>query len=564
VLSSWINDCQANHPSCQQIVLPNLPTRVIDVGSGKVQPFLRITDGEVGRYLALSHRWGTLESQRKMSITKRENIKQFCRTIPFESFPLTFRHAIEVTRSLGIQYLWIDSLCIVQDDQQDWEIEAARMGDIYENAYATLFAERAKHCDDGLFQTAEDKNIVTDWIREIDYRNPQTNEQHWILASFRHSYYPNSLEEAFCLVDKPISHLQNRGWVMQEEILSRRKICFSGTELHWQCKSMSQCECGMKSLVDARFTNDLTRNLLLTQRVDGSVTRGLSASSSNSKRKTTDLNRSWKKLVENYGNRRFTNDRDRLSALAGVASKLGRLSQDYWAGIWREDVSDQLLWRGWNQEGALCSRHEPYYAPTWSWASLRGGIGFCTFTEGGSHPTKKIWRIMDGSCQPASENPMGPVSMGMLRIRSKVAPVRIEECEGPASDMGRDVNEWMGIYEQTRNGKTYHLLLRSYVGDEKDTGGVPFVSHDTVISLDTEDDWKLFAGKKAKKCHYLIAQTGTTTGAIISGEISRTMGLLIRESDIQQGYWERICLVAPRGWWGDWRHLAEDREILLR
>lgn len=304
MLSAWINDCQANHPSCQQRMHPKLPTRVIDVGSSTAQPFLKITHGEVGRYLALSHRWGTLDSQHKMLITKREYIGAFCRTIPFESFPLTFRHAIEASRSLGIQYLWIDSLCIVQDDLQDWEIEAARMGDIYENAYATLFAERAEHCDDGLFQTEEDKSIVTDWIQEIDYRNPQTNDLHWILCSFRHSYYPNSLspEEAFCLVDKPISHLQNRGWIMQEEILSRRKICFSTTELHWKCNSMSQCECGLKSLANTRFTNDLTRNLLLTQRGDGSVTRGLSASSSNSK-PTGNLNKSWKKLVEIYGYR---------------------------------------------------------------------------------------------------------------------------------------------------------------------------------------------------------------------------------------------------------------------
>jgi len=113
MLSAWINDCQANHPSCQQIMHPKLPTRVIDVGSGTVQPFLKITHGEVGRYRALSHRWGTLDSQLKMLITKRECIENFCRAIPFETFPLTFRHAIEVSRSLGIQYLWIDSLCIV-------------------------------------------------------------------------------------------------------------------------------------------------------------------------------------------------------------------------------------------------------------------------------------------------------------------------------------------------------------------------------------------------------------------------------------------------------------------
>ncbi|RDL31806.1 uncharacterized protein BP5553_09208 [Venustampulla echinocandica] len=570
MLSAWINDCQANHPSCQQSMHPKLPTRIIDVGSGTAQPFLKITHGEVGRYIALSHRWGALDSQLKMLITKRENIEDFCRMIPFESFPLTFRHAIEVSRSLGIQYLWIDSLCIVQDDLQDWEIEAARMGDIYENAYATLFAERANHCDDGLFQTVEDKSIATDWVREIESRNPQTNDQYWILASFRHSYYPNSLspEEAFCLVDKPISQLQSRGWIMQEEILSRRKICFSRTELHWQCRSMSRCECGLKSLADERFTNDLTRNLLLTQRGDGSVTRGLSASGSNAGR-TTDLNKSWKKLIGIYSRRTFTYERDRLSALAGAASKLGRSSQNYLAGIWREDAGDQLLWRGWNRNGAPCGRHEAYYAPTWSWASLRGGISFCSLSgstishsgENSPAPTQ-IWRIMDGSCQPSGENPMGPVSMGMLRIQSKIAPVFVDECEGPASDLKDNygIFERRGIYEQNRNGKTYHLVLRSYIGAGKSTGGA---SHDTIISLDTKDDWKMFTGKKAQQCYYLIAQVGTITGATMSDETSRTMGLLIRESAIHQGYWERVCLVSPKGWWRDWRHLAEDREIIL-
>ena len=70
---------------------------------------------------------------------------------------------------------------------------------------------------------------------------------------------------------------------------------------------------------------------------------------------------------------------------------------------------------------------------------------------------------MDGSCQPSGENPLGPVSMGMLRIQSKIAPVFVEECEGPASDVDANngIFENYGIYEQKRNGKTYHLVLRS-------------------------------------------------------------------------------------------------------
>jgi hypothetical protein len=266
---------------------------VIDVGSKTAQPFLKVTHYEAGRYVALSHRWGALGAHGGMLITKRECVEQFSQEIPFASLPLTFRHAIEVTRSLGIRYLWIDSLCIVQDDLRDWEMQSARMGDIYENAYATLFAERASNCTTGLFQTERDRKIAIERVQEIEYRNPQTNEQHWILMSFGFPYYPNDLQEAFCLADKPKSYLQNRGWIMQEEILSRRKICFSKTALHWQCKSMSRCECGLKSTFNiVSSETDLTKNLLLTERSDGSVTKGLSSSNSTTRTRTTNLNKS--------------------------------------------------------------------------------------------------------------------------------------------------------------------------------------------------------------------------------------------------------------------------------
>ena len=99
-----------------------------------------------------------------------------------------------------------------------------------------------------------------------------------------------------------------------------------------------------------------------------------------------------------------------------------------------------------------------------------------------------------------------------------------------------------------------------YIGAGKSTEGS---SHETIISLDTEDDWKMFAGRKTQQYHYLIAQVGSKTGAEMSDETSRTIGLLIRESAIHRGCWERVCLLTPRGWWRDWRHLAKDGEIVL-
>src|SRR6202012_6120807 len=108
------------------------PTRVIDVGDEHHSPHVYLPKhGETGTYLTLSHRWGSPHSQHRKLITKTTNIEQYRRGIELDSFPFTFRHALEITRALGIRYIWIDSLCILQDDKQDWERESARMGDIY-------------------------------------------------------------------------------------------------------------------------------------------------------------------------------------------------------------------------------------------------------------------------------------------------------------------------------------------------------------------------------------------------------------------------------------------------
>jgi hypothetical protein len=107
------------------------------------------------------------------------------------------------------------------------------MGGVYKHAYATLFAERAPHSNAGMFQTEDDRERLRAVNKEIRYENPISGDEHWILAATGLSHYPSSVAGAFCQVDKQQSHLQDRGWVLQEEILSRRKTCFSETELLW-------------------------------------------------------------------------------------------------------------------------------------------------------------------------------------------------------------------------------------------------------------------------------------------------------------------------------------------
>jgi hypothetical protein len=120
-----------------------LPTRVIDVGiasSESPKPYLLCSDGLEGRYVALSHCWGTPSASNPGFKTETHNYAMMQAGIVFESMPPLFRDAVVTTWKLGIHYLWIDSICIIQDSKDDWEAESAKMGLVYRNAYVTIAA----------------------------------------------------------------------------------------------------------------------------------------------------------------------------------------------------------------------------------------------------------------------------------------------------------------------------------------------------------------------------------------------------------------------------------------
>ncbi|KAK1520283.1 heterokaryon incompatibility protein [Colletotrichum costaricense] len=119
LVKDWVRECEDHHQSCHSAPA-TLPTRVVDVGvEGVGEPRLVVTSGEVGRYMTLSHCWGLHPVIRTTSETINGHIK----SLPMSKLPPTFRDAVLITRSLGVQYLWIESLCIVQDSKEDWELE---------------------------------------------------------------------------------------------------------------------------------------------------------------------------------------------------------------------------------------------------------------------------------------------------------------------------------------------------------------------------------------------------------------------------------------------------------
>lgn len=431
---------------------------------------------------------------------------------------------------------------------------------MYANAFGTLFAERAMHGDDGLFQTPAELQAQSQYIQEIEFRDSVSHQSYSILVSAKLSNYPSTLEDAFCLSDHSKSCIMDRGWVMQEEILSRRKICFSSTELYWQCTTLLQCDCSIRSMSTVkRGDHDYVSQLLFVRNLDEKMGRGLSKSSSAARRSSTDLSRSWQRLVTLYTARNLTTEADRLPALAGVASRCHSVNSRYLAGLWLcEGVERQLLWRC----RASAHRHQ-FYAPSWSWASVSGAVEFHALQSGGKWID--MWTVEKGSCEPSGYNPFGSVSSGYIEVRGPVIPmriskVRVRQMEAKNMEIRKlwDHGEYRYMIDDDR--KVFSLN----VDVDLDSSLVPSTSSSTIV-FDATEDLETAVSHVSSKHLFLVAGLSSYRLSDLmefmgSGEV---LGLLVRESRTHQGKWERVCVHELKGFWRDWEALSAEKTVVL-
>lgn len=237
LIRAWRDTCDKDHQGCYPWKtadeLPPMPTRVIDVGT-TAEPVLRLveTAGEQlkAKYVALSHCWGQLTDEENFCTTTG-TIESNKAAIPFGRLPKSFRDAVTVTREIGVQYLWIDSICIIQGDDGDWAAEAQKMGDVFGSAYCTLAASSAKSSTEGFLGREDIEPRVSRIPRKTaTVTTPDGSHLHLCrsIDNFRD--------------DVEGSVLASRGWVFQERALSRRTIHFTSTQLYWECGQGVHCE----------------------------------------------------------------------------------------------------------------------------------------------------------------------------------------------------------------------------------------------------------------------------------------------------------------------------------
>ncbi len=306
--SYWLLRCLKSHRECtEDYRIPKLPKRVIDVGSHDSNDPVRIHEAfpeQKGHCLALSYRWG----KDPVKLLEK-NLESYKTALPVQDLSQIFRDAIEATRKLGIKYLWVDALCIMQDSEAEWESEIHSMDQVFRQALLTIAANVGPSAvQPGMFRSREAPNSSGN-------------------ASFRGA-----------------GILETRGWTLQEQVLSRRMLVFTEDEVLWTCvgidASISQ-PAGIKVHQDGPTRESQVR---LLQR----YLNGFDRDQRFFLRNTYEI---WLTLVTEYSRRDLTNGSDRLAALAGIQAAIGTmLGDECVAGIWRSQLGAQMLW--WIDDGS--------------------------------------------------------------------------------------------------------------------------------------------------------------------------------------------------------------------
>jgi len=367
----WILACEQHHRSCQ-VETSVIPPRLLDlnmavIGNVRVvetsPDFLKAHNISRGgrRYACLSHCWG---ESRSKHLTTRSNIDANREGIPIAELPRTFRDAIEVSRTLNIPFLWIDSCCIVQDDHADWEAHVKLMADIYRNAYITLAAGASEDDEGGFFRSPDDRYTKLHSFVAMD---ADVECKIYIRSCLPHP------DENWPV--GPKMPLMQRGWVFQERLLSRRFLCFAKNEILWECQEDVACSCSTSDFLFnyrvaggpagtgvartyPRFLNCLPTKFSLSEL---------------SQLPRENLWSLWQELISQYTRRKLTYASDKLPALAGLATHFERAGAGtYHNGLWMEALETHLLWE--NSIGSSIQEIRPRNTPSWSWVSTAGGI----------------------------------------------------------------------------------------------------------------------------------------------------------------------------------------------
>lgn len=376
-IKQLLTHCDQEHSHCKrmqsQIIgsQQQLPSLLLDVSDHKVK---LIQPDSLGiRYAALSYRWGTLP----FLTTTQNNLNSHLDQIPFDTLPKTMKDAISITRELGLQYIWIDSLCIIQDSLEHMHSELGKMSQIYSSAYITISASCSWSCSNGFL--ADTSSTV------IQLPFQCGNGETGMVNLYDESLGDMKRDKSVFI--RSVEPVDSRAWIFQEHFLSPRLLRFNLFQPALFC-----CESKWAPQESVPETASCRTKLNLPD--------------------------DWLRILENYSYRQLTKPEDKLPAISSIAAYLAPIiKSEYLAGLWKADIDRQLCWFA----GGPVQK-PPWRAPSWSPMSVNGIIRYPWFGK----KFKSTIEVLDAKCSILSDKvPYGRVTDGWLLVRgtlSQVAP----------------------------------------------------------------------------------------------------------------------------------------------
>lgn len=379
---AWLENCSQTHVGCGRLHYSCLPARVVHVGNSTNSPFLHCSRGESGAYIALSYCWGVNQNL----TTTLSNLTEHTTGLCLDSMPKTFQDAIVVAREFGVQYLWIDALCIVQDSPADWAREAASMAGVYSNALFTIQVKDARGCEEGFLspkpESAPAMLALDLTLPGLERSRKQASKfRRWIVRSGAEG---RRLKERTRKFPGPV--LDTRAWTLQEDLLSRRVLEFWRDHLSWRClvgKASDTFPMRRYDHVKARNWQDVIRvSLANSQRAPDAHPIC-----------NADLLDAWLRTVENFCVRKLSHPKDKLFAIEGLQSCLAAFLDDVPAvGCWRHQYfGPSLLWTA--KPAATASEGASFTCPSWSWACATSDVKYLAISSLTFQLTALSWNL---------------------------------------------------------------------------------------------------------------------------------------------------------------------------
>jgi hypothetical protein len=373
-VSKWLDDCLGHHTPCKYESDPFLPTRVLDVGvSSSSHIKLMDSEGGKGRYLCLSYCWGKSEFIK----TTKSNLHDHIRGISWDKLPRVFQDTVRIARALNVRYVWIDALCIIQKDKEDWDAESKCMANIYRQALLTVGAASAADPDQDVFSAARRTLRVGPIISLVTPHFPR---------------HRDNFETRFPML--------TRAWTYQERLLAPRVLYLGSQEVLWECYEHHTCECGDAGYYSSRPSNRMMKKTYYNTCLQPGLSSWL-------------LHSAWREIVMTYSTLKLSYTEDILPAISALADIIyDQGGSEYLGGLWRESLLFDMCWEVDSRDISTISNGLPWRAPSWSWASVDKPVRYrIGFTSGeGCQPYREQAKIHETVCTANSPSPTGRVT----------------------------------------------------------------------------------------------------------------------------------------------------------